>query len=330
MKKRCLSILLILVTAFSLLPVSVIAASKFTDVKSGDYFAVPVDWAVEKKITNGTSETTFSPAQTCTRAQILTFLWRAAGSPEPSIKGSQYNDVSEDAYYCKAATWATINAIVSIEGAYFYPDTPCTRAAAVEYIWRYAKSPTASAVSFSDVKAGTVTAKAVSWAVNNGVTNGTGDATFSPDQTCTRGQIVTFLHRYFVEPLKAETPSTPTVPETPKDNKALDPLPPEDYRKHADWYGTLTPAAEMSNARLAAEYDQIEKVIEDFRNRDLFITDSIYSRELDLWSQVSQRCDIVERYDRGIRNDSLSDRNRKAYDDLVQQYGDAEPLRKYL
>jgi len=322
--------LLLAVLALSLCPASVMAASAFTDVKSGDYFAAPVDWAVQKGITNGTSATTFSPNQTCTRAQILTFLWRAAGSPEPADKRSMYFDVSDDAYYCKASSWASIYGIVDIEGAYFYPDTPCTRAAAVEYIWRYAKSPASAAVSFTDVKAGTTTAKAVSWAVNTGVTNGTGGTTFSPDQTCTRGQIVTFLHRYFVEPLKVETPSTPSVPETPKNDMQMDPLPPEDYRKHADWYLTLTPAADMSNARLAAEYEQIEDLIDDYRSRDLFITDSIYSRQLDLWSQVSQRCDIIERYDRGVRNGSLSESAKKAYEELVQKHGDAEPLRKHI
>ena len=172
----------------------------FTDVGTDAFCYDAVCWAVAKGITNGTGATTFSPNQICTRAQILTFLWRAAGSPEPNAPPvNPYRDISENAYYYKAALWAVKSGVISVEGDRFAPNTPCTRAAAVEYIWHYAKSPRAASVSFRDVKSGTETAAAVSWAVGRGVTNGTSATTFSPDKICTRGQMMTFLYRYFVK-----------------------------------------------------------------------------------------------------------------------------------
>lgn len=163
----------------------------FADVKASDYFAAPVGWAVDRGITDGTSATTFSPAQTCTRAQIITFLWRAAGSPEPQ-NISAFSDVKTDTYYSKAVAWAKENGMVS--GDTFSPEAPCTRLMAVEFMWKHAGSPNAAAASFSDVSS-----PAVDWAVEQGVTDGTSDTTFSPDNTCTRGQIVTFLYRGFAK-----------------------------------------------------------------------------------------------------------------------------------
>ena len=164
-------------------------ATVFADVAADAYYAAPVSWAVEQGITNGTSDTTFSPDRTCSRAQIITFLWRAAGASVPETS-SAFSDVPEDAYYADAAAWAAEMGMV--EGDAFSPDDPCTRMMAVEFMWKYAGSPDAPEAAFSDVAA-----DAVNWAVETGVTNGTSDDTFSPDGICTRGQIVTFLYRAF-------------------------------------------------------------------------------------------------------------------------------------
>ncbi len=172
---------------------STAAAPIFTDVSDGAYYANAVKWAVERKITAGTTATTFSPDATCTRAQILTFLWRAVGSPKATA-ANPFNDVSESDYYYNAAVWASEKGMVS--GSSFDADTPCTRASTVTYMWKYFDSPEASySGSFTDVSAASDYAKAVAWALDEGVTSGTSDTTFSPDMICSRGQIVTFLNR---------------------------------------------------------------------------------------------------------------------------------------
>ena len=164
----------------------------FTDVKTGDYFAEPVLWAVEKGITAGTSETTFSPNENCSVAQILSFLWRANGSPKPTT-ANPFSDVKSGDYYADAAAWAYEKGMVS--GTAFGGNTPCTRSMAVTYMWKAAGSPSAKAASFADVSAGADYAQAVAWAVEQKITSGTSATTFSPDSVCTRGQIVSFLYR---------------------------------------------------------------------------------------------------------------------------------------
>ena len=165
----------------------------FADVKDTDYFAKAVKWAVEKGITTGTSDTTFSPSDTCTRAQILTFIWRAVGSPKSSA-ANPFADVKADDYYYYAALWAYEKDMIS--GNRFEGATPCTRASAVEYLWKNAGSPdSAASGSFSDVAKSAEYSNAVSWAVESNVTAGTSETTFSPDTICSRGQIVTFLNR---------------------------------------------------------------------------------------------------------------------------------------
>lgn len=161
--------------------------SGFTDVPADAYYAAPVAWAVEQGITNGTSANKFSPDATCTRAQIITFLWRAAGSPEPKNL-SGFSDVDAEQYYAKAVAWAKENEMV--DGDTFAPNDPCTRLMAVEFMWKYAGSPQAPQAQFTDVSSGSV-----NWAVEAGVTTGTSETTFSPDTICTRAQIVTFLYR---------------------------------------------------------------------------------------------------------------------------------------
>ena len=168
----------------------------FTDVKTGDYFAEPVLWAVEKGITAGTSATTFSPNQDCSVAQILTFLWRANGSPKPT-GSNPFSDVKSGDYYAEAAVWAYEKGMVS--GSTFGGNTPCTRSMAVTYMWKAAGSPNAGKSGFTDVPANANYAGAVAWAVEQGITSGTGNGQFSPASTCTRGQIVTFLYRAFAK-----------------------------------------------------------------------------------------------------------------------------------
>ena len=168
----------------------------FADVLIGSPYAKAIDWAVEKKITNGTSQTTFSPDEECTTAQILTFLWRAMGEPAPAGSANPFSDVKDTDYFYKAALWAREKGLVS--GSKFDPDTPCTRASTVTYLWKLAGSPAAQGAGFSDVPANAPYAQAVAWAVGKGVTNGTSPTTFSPGDTCTRGQIATFLYRDLV------------------------------------------------------------------------------------------------------------------------------------
>lgn len=169
----------------------------FNDVKSGDYFYDAVNWAVEKGITTGTSATTFSPNASCTRAQIVTFLWRANGSPEPKTASNPFTDVAANAYYCKAVLWAVENGITTGTSATtFSPDAPCTRAQGVTFLWRANGSKAASAAaSFTDVASDAYYAPAVAWAAEQNVTGGVGNGLFSPDTTCTRAQNVSMLYR---------------------------------------------------------------------------------------------------------------------------------------
>lgn len=172
------------------------ATPKFTDVAAGAYYAEPVQWAIENNITAGTSDTTFSPDQTCTTAQILTFLWRANGQPEPTIQ-NPFSDVSSGDYYYKAALWAFEMGLV--DGKAFNGDTPCTRSATMTYFWKLSGKPKTGSNIFTDVPNNADYAQAVAWAVTQNITSGTGNNAFSPDATCTRAQIVSFLYRYYVK-----------------------------------------------------------------------------------------------------------------------------------
>lgn len=168
----------------------------FADVKQGDYFYDAVQWAVENGITNGVSDTLFNSGADCTRAQAVTFLWRAVGAPEPENADS-FTDVPKDSYYAKAAAWAVENGIASgVSAAEFAPDAICTRAQIVTFLWRAEKAPAVDAESaFTDVESDAYYADAVQWALKNGVTNGTSASALNPDASCTRAQIVTFLWR---------------------------------------------------------------------------------------------------------------------------------------
>ena len=176
-----------------------LAAAKggFMDVPAAQYYAEPVFWAVEEYITNGTTRLTFSPEAPCTRGQVVTFLWRAAGSPEPEREDNPFADVSESDYFYKPVLWAVEQGITNgMDATHFGPDVACTRAHVVTFLWRAHEKPAAGTSNpFRDVPAGEYYTDAVLWAVKNEITNGTGDGMFSPDLTCTRGQIVTFLYR---------------------------------------------------------------------------------------------------------------------------------------
>ena len=172
--------------------------SPFGDVSTDAYYYEAVKWAQKKGITGGIGNDLFGPNQPCTRAQIATFLWRAAGSPEPKNMSS-FSDVPADSYYAKAVAWAVENGITTGTGdGKFSPNAPCTRAQSVTFLYRASGSPAVSdSAVFADVEANAFYADAVAWAVANGVTNGTTSSTFSPDNGCTRAQIVTFLYRAF-------------------------------------------------------------------------------------------------------------------------------------
>ena len=169
----------------------------FYDVPNDAYFYEAVKWAVDKGITNGLSDTMFGPYESCTRAQIVTFLWRAAGSPEPKA-ASSFTDVPANAYYAKAVAWAVENGITNgMTETTFAPDATCTRGQSVTFLYRALKGTASGSANFTDVKSDAFYADAVNWAVASDVTNGTSATTFSPNADCTRAEIVTFLYRAY-------------------------------------------------------------------------------------------------------------------------------------
>ena len=190
--------------------------SNFTDVAANAYYVDSVAWAVNKGITTGKTATTFAPNEQCTKAQIITFLWRAFGSPEPDVEkinelmdfpnNNPFKDLNGSEYYFKAAQWAFTQGLTS-GNADFNPNEPCTRVFAVWYMHITAGKPEPSKYTNFDDKPNHPTLNAaVSWAVEKGITNGTTATTFSPETICTRAQIVTFLYRY----LGINTPTSNT------------------------------------------------------------------------------------------------------------------------
>ena len=169
----------------------------FVDVPASAYYADAVKWAVEKGITTGTSATTFSPEASCTRAQMVTFLWRAAGSPAPKATTTAFTDLDKSAYYYDAVLWAVEQGITTgTSSTTFSPNATVTRGQTVTFLYRFAGQPAVSgSSSFTDVNSSDYYAAAVQWAKEQGITSGTSDTTFSPTNDCTRGQIVTFLYR---------------------------------------------------------------------------------------------------------------------------------------
>lgn len=172
-------------------------AAVFSDVPAGAYFYDAVQWAVQKGVTNGTGAGTFSPNAACTRAQMVTFLWRSAGCPAPRDVSNPFSDVPGDQYYTQAVLWAAERGITSgTSETTFSPNDTVTRGQTVTFLYRFAGSPAVSGSgAFSDVSGGEYYAPAVQWALNSGVTNGTSATTFGPGDNCVRAQIVTFLYR---------------------------------------------------------------------------------------------------------------------------------------
>ena len=182
--------------------ITIAQTMNFIDVKASDFFYEPVKWAVNNKITNGTSSTTFSPYKNCNRAEIVTFLWRAAGSPEPTVTRNPFTDVNSvrDASYYKAILWASQKGITAGTNATtFSPYQECTRSQIVTFLYRYAGKPSGYYTNpFKDVSSVNEASyyNAILWAVGKGITQGTSTTTFSPYASCTRGEAVTFLYRY--------------------------------------------------------------------------------------------------------------------------------------
>lgn len=172
-------------------------SNPFVDVAQEKYYYDPVLWAVENDITKGVDNTHFGPETGCSRGHVVTFLWRAVGSPEPETNVNPFTDVKEGKFYYKAVLWAVEKGITSgVSDTAFAPDKTCTRGQIVTFLWRYAGKPQpAGTASFSDVKASAFYADAVAWAVEAEVTSGMGGGKFAPEATCTRGQVVTFLYR---------------------------------------------------------------------------------------------------------------------------------------
>ena len=169
----------------------------FYDVPANAYYADAVRWAYLNNVTVGTNATTFSPDATCTRAEMVTFLWRAAGSPKPAAATCAFTDVSMDSYYVNAVLWAVEKGITSgTAAATFSPNATCTRAQMATFLCRMANGTPSGSAAFTDVPADAYYAAAVQWAAENGITNGIGATSFAPNAACTRAQMVTFLYRY--------------------------------------------------------------------------------------------------------------------------------------
>ena len=171
----------------------------FVDVPVDAYYLEPVLWALENGVTSGTSDFTFSPSKSCIRAQAVTLLWGAAGSPEPVTTSNPFVDVTENDYFYKAVLWAVENGITSgVDTNHFGPTMNCTRGQIIVFLWRAKGSPAAvESCPFTDVQPGTVYADAIAWAAENGIASGMTSTTFGTNAVCNRAQIVTFLHHVY-------------------------------------------------------------------------------------------------------------------------------------
>ena len=172
-------------------------STPFVDVNPDEYYYDPVEWATEEEITTGVDDTHFVPDGICTRAQAVTFIWRAAGSPQPQTDTTPFQDIHPDDYFYEAVLWATEKGItIGTSETTFSPERDCSRAHIVTMLWRDQGKPMAETViPFEDVDQEAYYAHAVQWAVKNDITTGTAETTFSPDDACTRAHIVTFLYR---------------------------------------------------------------------------------------------------------------------------------------
>ena len=176
-------------------------SGNFTDVPEDAFYSDAVLWAVENNITTGTSATTFAPDDICTRGQVVTFLWRAAGRPAPEKADTDFTDLADGAFYYDAVLWAVENGITTGTSATtFDPDANCNRGQIVTFLYRFMGGTASNSEnSFEDLADGAFYYDAVLWAAENGITTGTSSTTFSPEDSCTRGQIVTFLYRAYTK-----------------------------------------------------------------------------------------------------------------------------------
>jgi len=226
------SLLMALCILIGLCP-AVFAAEPFTDVSTADWYSKPVLWAKENSITSGKTETTFAPDEGCTRAQVVTFLWAANGSPLPLRKHIPFGDVSPDAWYATAVQWAAEKGITNgISENAFGPHQTCTRAQIVTFLYAAKDRPKVTGVSrFADVADTDWYARPVTWAMENKVTSGIGNGNFGPDQVCTRAQVVTFLSKVYGKntghiPLPSIKPiPIPTFPPVPVPTPTVIPVP---------------------------------------------------------------------------------------------------------
>ncbi len=281
MKKRIVSFLLCLCMLISILPIMASAATEaptpaFLDVKEDAYYYEAVNWAVKNGVTNGTSRTTFSPDERCTNGEFITFLWRAAGGTEYK---QGYGNEQINEYYYDASSWASEKGIYG-DRAFIPNNALCSRSSAVQYLWNFAGSPLTAQVPFSDVEGTNTLAKAVSWAIREGITNGSGDGVFLAYPTCTRAEAVTFIYRYFVSPL---------------DNRELMEELTNAYNgscieEDLSEYGlTLTPAEELSDVALLTQFGEIHQIIAGIYSTYSNLSDELVKREFELWSEIDRR-----------------------------------------
>ena len=226
-----MAMLLVLTMLVGIAPAAFASSGEFNDVSSDAWYYEAVSWAVEKGVTSGVGGGLFAPDATCTRAQVVTFLWRAMGEPEPGEGTNPFADVKEVDYFYKAVLWAVENGITAgVSPTQFGPDQSCTRAQVVTFLWRTMGEPEPEdgANIFGDIPGDSYFYKAVLWAVEKGITSGMGDGIFAPDNACTRGQIVCFLHRTpGVGPGSAPKPDPKPDPDPePDPEPEPEPLPP--------------------------------------------------------------------------------------------------------
>lgn len=198
--KKALGAIISLAMTFSIFAVPSYAVGTFEDVPDGEYYVDAVQWGVQNNIVAGTGDNKFSPNATCTKAQIIAFIWRAYGCPEVDLD-STFTDLDGSEYYFKAALWGVSNGI-GVGDKEFNGDTPCSRNSAMLYLWKAAGEPTATTkATYNDIQH-TNNIDGISWAVEKGITSGTSSTTFSPDNICTRAQIISFLYRNLVKPVE--------------------------------------------------------------------------------------------------------------------------------
>ncbi len=222
LSRICATILVVCLFGSLLVTASATQVNPFEDVKTADYFYDAVLWAVDQNITKGVGDGKFAPLKTCTRAEAVTFLWRAMGEPTPTSTSCKFTDVEKNAYYYTAVLWAVEeNITTGTSATTFAPNMTLTREQFVTLLWRTAGEPNVTAkVTFTDVASGVYYEKAVQWAVEEKITEGVGNNMFGPRRDCTRSQIVTLLMRYSESnsaPDEPSTPQEPVFPITPQD-----------------------------------------------------------------------------------------------------------------